>query len=207
MSKNAAYRELFTQTEAKVIIPAAKNLMRITKKYDEAISLLDDFENTQYEFVEVSRPETVLARLSAGLLIDTIVSEKTKMEHEFRRLFENKIDRTKRFQEENLEYEISLNIQAICQIIRTIECMARYCNEDEFDNPETTDKIIEVIVTELVLNDCAESYFFYDDLDEDDDDCYLDEQSVETAIASVEEYLGELKERASEMRKDAMKKK
>ena len=201
MNKNAAYRELFTKTEAKVLIPAAKNLMLITKKYDQAIDVLDGFENTEYKFVEVDRPETVLAKLCASLLVNKVVEERTGMEHEFRKLLESKIARTKKFQEEYFGKEIVLNVQAICQIIRTIESMARYCNENELDDDDTTEKIIEVIVTELVLNDCTDAYFFCGDVDEDDDNCYLDSETVEEAIASVEEYLEDLKEKAKELRK------
>lgn len=209
MNKNAVYRELFTQTEARVIIPAAKNLIMITQKHDEAICFLDSLENTEYNFIEVDRPETKLAIMCAERTVDAIIAEKAQMEREFRKLFVKYLKKTSNFQEDNLGFVIEPDAEAACKVVREIESEARFdCSW--FSDDELTDSIINTIINGLIFSDCCPALFFRlyeEDEGEDEDDCYLDSETVEEAIASVEEYLEELKEKAVEIEKEAETKK
>lgn len=210
MNKNAAYRELFTQTEARLIIPAAKNLILVTKRYDDAVALLELLEKTEYNFVEVDKPETRIALSCAERTVDALIAERAHMEREFRKLFERCIEKTFEFQNENLEFKLEVDAEAVCKVIREIEREA-WRDFSFYSAEEKVDIIIDDIVNGLVFSDCCPPVFFnrYDDedFDDDDDNCLMDAETVEEAIASVEEYLAELKEKAEELRKDEAKNK
>ncbi len=210
MNTNAAYRELFTQTEARLIIPAAKNLILVTKRYDDAVAFLELLEKTEYNFVEVDKPETRIAISCAERTVDALIAERAQMERDFRKLFERCMEKTFEFQKENLEFELEVDAEAVCMVIRGIEREA-WRDFSFYSAEEKLDIIIDAIVTGLIFSDCCPPAFFYryddEDFDVDEDNCLMDAETVEDAIASVEEYLAELKERAEELRKDEAKNK